>query len=224
MKSDVRPAARLDGPTPHVGLEIVEGLRWLYAHKVIRFIAVLTGVLICFCSGWPLISIVIAQKLGATPLMIGLLTAGAGAGSIFGSLLAVPLQRRIRFGPLMIGSAWVWALTWLLFAFTPTLLILGIVNALSSVIVPIYLGTQYAYRLGQIPDHLQGRVNSVFRLVAFSSGPVGLAVTGVLLQKLGPVPTVLITFTPMLALSIAATLYRPLRREGFHSGEHYDQF
>ncbi len=213
LRTDVRPAPRPPEAAPHLGREIAEGLRWLYAHEVIRFVAVLTGVLMCCCAGWALILIVLALKLGAGPVAIGFLTATGGAGGILGSLLAVPLQKRYKFGPLLIGSAWVWAGTWLFYAFAPSLIGLGIVNALSFIIVPIYLGTQYAYRLGQIPDHLQGRVNSVFRLIAFGSGPLGLAVTGVLLQKLGPFWTVLITFAPQLALCIAASLYRPLRKE-----------
>ena len=214
LRSDVRPAPRADGgPVPHLGREILEGLRWLYAHKVIRFLAVLTGGLMCCCAGWALILIVLAQHFGATPLSIGILTGTGGAGSVAGSLLTVPMQKRVRFGPLMIGAAWIWALTWLLYAFAPSLIVLGIVNALSFIIVPIYLTTQYAYRLKQIPDHLQGRVNSVFRLIAFGSGPVGLAATGVLLQKLGPTETVLITFAPQLVLCLAATFYQPLREE-----------
>ncbi|MGI4792038.1 MAG: MFS transporter [Janthinobacterium lividum] len=213
LNTDVRPAVRETEVTPNLGAEIVEGLHWLNAHKIIRFIAVLTGGLMLACAGWALILIVLAQKFGATPFTIGLLMATGGVGSIVGSLLAVPLQKRFRFGPLMIGATWVWAITWGLYAFAPNLITLGIVNALSFVIVPIYLGTQYAYRLAQIPDHLQGRVNSVFRLIAFGSGPVGLAVTGLMLQKLGPVPTVLITFVPQLLLSLAATFYRPLRAE-----------
>ena len=213
LKTDVRPAVRADSPPPHLGLEIAEGLRWLYGHTVIRFIAVLTGGLMCCCAGWTLILIVLAQRFGASPLTIGLLTATGGAAGIAGSLLVVPLQKRFKFGPLLIGASWVWAVTWLLYAFAPNLIVLGIVNALSIIVVPIYFGSQYAYRLKQIPDHLQGRVNSVFRLIAFGSGPVGLAVTGVLLQKLGPFWTVLITFAPQLLLSIAATCYRPLRQE-----------
>ena len=183
LRTDVRPAMRDNQPAPHLGREILEGLRWLYAHRVIRFIAVLTGVLMMSCAGWALILIVLAQHLGATPFTTGLLIGTGGAGGIAGSLLAVPLQKRFRFGPLLIGAAWVWAVTWLWYAFAPNLMTLGIVNALSFIVVPIYLGTQYAYRLGQIPDHLQGRVNSVFRLIAFGSGPVGLAATGLLAAK-----------------------------------------
>ena len=145
---------------------------------------------------------------------IGLLLATGGAGGIAGSLLAVPLQKRFRFGPLLIGAAWVWALTWLLYALAPSLIVLGIVNALSFIVVPIFLGTQYAYRLGQIPDALQGRVNSVFRLIAFGSGPVGLALTGWLLQRFGPVPAIVITFVPQILLCLAATFHRPLWEAG----------
>lgn len=210
LRTDVRPAPRPDGHVPNLGAEIGEGLRWLYAHRVIRFVALLTGVLMMSCAGWMLILIVLAQRFGAAPQAIGFLLATGGAGGIVGSLLAIPLQKHFRFGPLLIGAAWVWAVTWLFYALAPSLIVLGIVNALSFIVVPIFLGTQYAYRLGQIPDALQGRVNSVFRLVAFSSGPVGLALTGWLLQKYGPVPTVLATFAPQLLLCLAATFYRPL--------------
>ncbi len=211
LKTDVRPAPALDSVKPNLGAEIGEGLRWLLAHPVIRFVAVFTGVLMVSCAGWALILIVLAQRLGAGPAAIGLLLATGRAGGIVGSLLAVPLQKRLGFGALMIGAGWVWALTWVFYALAPNLIVLGVANALSFIVVPIYLGTQYAYRLAQIPDRLQGRVNSVFRLVAFGSGPVGLAATGLLLQKLGPVPTVWITFAPQAALCLAATFHRALR-------------
>ena len=215
LRADVRPAARaMDAPAPHLGREIGEGLRWLYAHRVIRFVALLTGVLMMSCAGWALILIVLAQRFGAGPQAIGFLLATGGAGGIAGSLLAIPLQKRFRFGPLLIGAAWVWAVTWLWYALAPSLIVLGVVNAVSFIVVPIYLGTQYAYRLGQIPDALQGRVNSVFRLIAFGSGPVGLALTGWLLQRFGPVPTVLITFAPQLLLCLAATFHSALREAG----------
>jgi len=214
LKTNVRPAPLADDHVPNLGAEIKEGLRWLYAHEVIRFVALLTGVLMMSCAGWALILIVQAQRFGAGPVAVGLLLATGGAGGIVGSLLAIPLQKRFRFGPLLIGAAWVWAVTWLWYALAPSLVVLGIVNALSFIVVPVFLGTQYAYRLGQIPDALQGRVNSVFRLVAFSSGPVGLALTGWLLQRYGPVPTVLITFVPQGLLCLAATFHTALREAG----------
>jgi hypothetical protein len=126
-------------------------------------------------------------------------------------MIVGPLQKRFSFSQLMIGSTWIWALTWLLFAIARNPLTLGVVTALSFIIVPIYTSVQFGYRLALIPDHLQGRVNSVFRLIAFGSEPIGLAVTGVLLQVIGPVPTVLVLFVPQFILSVAATFNKHLR-------------
>jgi len=89
--------------------------------------------------------------------------------------------------------------------------VLAIGNALSFIVVPVYMATQYAYRLSEIPDALQGRVNSVFRLLAFGAMPLGLALTGVLIQAIGPAWTVIVTLLPQLVLAAIATLNKPLR-------------
>lgn len=191
--------------------EIGEGLRWLWHEPLVRFIAILTGGITFPVVGYGLILIVIAQGQHASASTIGLIFACGGVGSILGALLAGPLQRRFSFGQVLTGATWVWALTWLLFAIAPNPLLLGIVTALSFIVVPIYTGTQYSYRIAMIPDSLQGRVNSVFRLIAFGTQPLGLALTGVLLQAIGPVSTVLVLFIPQLILCIAVTFNRHVR-------------
>ncbi len=191
--------------------DIREGLSWLWHQPLIRFIALLTGGITMPVVGYALILIVLAQGQHASSFAIGLIFACGGIGSIVGSLLVTPLAKRFSFPQLMISSTWVWALTWLLFAIAPNPFILGVVTSLSFIIVPIYTSVQFGYRLALIPDHLQGRVNSVFRLMAFGGEPIGLAVTGVLLQAIGPFSTVLVLFVPQLMLSIAATFNKHLR-------------
>ena len=199
-------------PAPlHLWTDIKEGLSWLWQQPLIRFLALLTGGMVAPVVGYSLILIVIAQSQHASAFTIGVIFACGGVGSILGAFLVTPLQKRFSFGQLMIGSTWIWALTWLLFAIAPDPLILGIVTAVSFIIVPIYLSVQFGYRLALIPDHLQGRVNSVFRLIAFGSEPIGLTVTGILLQAFGPVTTVLVLFVPQFILSIAATFNKRLR-------------
>ena len=161
--------------------------------------------------GYSLILIVLAQGLHASNFTIGLIFACGGIGSILGSLLVTPLVKRFSFRQLIIGSTWIWALTWLLFAIAPNPLVLGVVTVLSFIIVPIYMSVQFGYRLAVIPDHLQGRVNSIFRLIAYGGEPIGLAVTGILIQAIGPIPTVLVLFVPQFILSIAATFNKGLR-------------
>lgn len=191
--------------------EIGEGLSWLWHQPLIRFIALLTGGMILPVAGYSLILIVLAQGQHASSFTIGLIFASGGIGSILGALIVAPLQKRFSFGQMMIGSTWVWALTWLLFAIAPNPLMLGVATALSFIIVPIYMSVQFGYRLALIPDHLQGRVNSVFRLIAFGSEPIGMALTGISIQVIGPVPTVLVFFVPQFILSIAATFNKHLR-------------
>ncbi len=210
LRGDFTPE-RTETQNGHLWDEIRDGLRWLWRQRVMRFIALLTGGLMIFSSGYTLVLIVLAQHLHATSAQIGLILATGGLGSIAGSLVAVPLQRRFQFGPLMIAATWVWALSWPLCLLGHNLIALGIANTLAYAVVPVYMGVQYAYRLQRIPDALQGRVNSVFRLLAFGFIPIGLAMSGFLLQMFGPVATIWLLLVPQLVLCIAAQSYAPLR-------------
>jgi MFS family permease len=147
----------------------------------------------------------------ASNAVIGLIFACGGIGSIAGSLMASPLQRRFGFGRVIIVTTWIWVLSWLFYALAPNPLILGLVNAVSFIVVPIYMVVQYSYRLALIPDHLQGRVNSVFRLIAFGGQPLGIALTGILLQAYGPAVTVVLAFIPQAILAVAVTFNRHVR-------------
>jgi predicted MFS family arabinose efflux permease len=202
------------GTSPHLWTEIKEGVTWLWHNPLMRFIAVLTFGLITPCYGYVLIIILLAQNMHASNVALGLIFAGGGIGSVIGALVASPLYRRFGFARVLIVSAWLWALLWLLYAFAPTPLLLGIVNAVSFTVVPVYTVVQYTYRLAAIPDHLQGRVNAVFRLIAFSGQPLGIAVTGFLLQIVGPVYAVLILFLPQAILCVLATFNQHVRRAG----------
>ncbi|GHO47048.1 hypothetical protein KSX_52110 [Ktedonospora formicarum] len=158
-----------------------------------------------------MILIVLAQNLHATPLAIGMLFASGGVGSIAGAVLSGPLQKRFAFGPLTIVSAWVWAVSWLALAVAPNLWVLGVANGVSFIIVPIFYSVQFSYRMIAIPDHLQGRVQSVFRLLSLGSQPLGLALTGLLIQWIGPGQTVVLLFVPQALIALFATLNRRLR-------------
>ena len=161
--------------------------------------------------------ITFAQRQGASAAIIGLIFASSGAGSVAGALLAGPLQRRFGFRELVVGTSWILALTWPLYIVAPNPLALGVVNAIIFVAVPIYFGAQYSYRLAIIPDALQGRVNSAFKLIAFGAQPASLALTGALIEWLGPVAAVLILFVPQVALAVATLLNAPLRHARPHT-------
>ncbi|MFN8540856.1 MAG: MFS transporter [Thermomicrobiales bacterium] len=200
--------------TGRLSSEIRAGLAWLWQHSLLRFLAVQTGVMILCCQGYTLVVIVVAQSLGATPGQIGLIFAIEGIGSVIGAVLTEPVLRRFRFGPVVIWTYWIMVLTWLLYGIAWNLPVLAVLVALGYLVVPIYFGAIYSYRLASIPNELQGRVNSVYRLISFGGGPISLAATGWLLEAIGPFWTVIVTFVPQFILAVATLAQRSVREAG----------
>ncbi|HKT38831.1 MAG TPA: MFS transporter [Ktedonobacterales bacterium] len=190
--------------------EIAEGLAWLWHQPLIRFIAVLTGV--TNIPGLVLIIIVVAQEqMHASSLVVGLIFTIGGIGGIIGAAIAPWVQKRARFATVIISMMWLWTLLFPLYALAPNPVWLGIVVATAFVSSPVYNVVQMSYRLALIPDELQGRVNSVFRLIAFAGQPIGLAITGLLLEAFNPLVTVLAFMALQAFVSILATVNSHVR-------------
>jgi hypothetical protein len=93
----------------------------------------------------------------------------------------------------------------------PGVLSIGALTAILYACFPLYNVVQLSYRLALIPDHLQGRVNSAFRLVAVGSQPLGAALAGVLLEKVGVTPTFIVFGVALVALAIVASTSAHIR-------------
>ena len=98
-----------------------------------------------------------------------------------------------------------------LYALVPQFFLLGAIYALVYTMAPIYNVVQFSYRLSLIPDALQGRVNSTFRLLAFGFNPLGAAISGVLLEQFGAVPTVLVFALWYFVFATLTTVNRHVR-------------
>lgn len=191
--------------------EIAEGVTWLWQQRLIRLMALLNAGFNLLIAGAPLIIIVQVQHQGASPQVIGLIFAIAASGGIVGSLMAPWLQKRFTFGQIIIANSWVRALLWPLCAIAPNPFILSIIAALLFICIPIYSVVQFSFRISLIPDRLQGRVNSAFRLIAFSLQPLGSGIAGLLLVHAGIIPTILIFAVFLVFLAIITHLSRVVR-------------
>jgi predicted MFS family arabinose efflux permease len=195
----------------HLGKEMTEGLRWMWANRLIRYMAFLTGGVNLINAAVPLIIIVIAKQLGAPDAQIGMIFSLAGMGGIVGSLVGGQIQRRFTFGQVIVAVAWLNALLFPLYAVVPTYFLLGAMAGSMFFLGPVYNVVQFSYRLSIIPDELQGRVNSVFRLLAFGFMPLGSALSGVLIERAGLAAAIAV-FTGWLALlALLTTLNRDVR-------------
>jgi MFS family permease len=193
--------------------EIWTGLAWLWRKPVIRMLAILSGLLNLVTPGASaLLVIVLARQQHASSPMIGLLFAGVGIGYLLGSVMAALIQRWLPFKAIMLATCWLFAIVWGGFFFaTSNLLLLALVSGLFALIDPIYDITQFSYRMALIPDALQGRVNSAYRVIARATPPLGVALTGILLQHWGGPPTIAMLGAFLLAMAVLATISRAIR-------------
>ena len=170
--------------------------------------AILTGASNLVYSGYTLIVIVLAQGMHASPFLIGIIMAISGLGGILGAIVAPYFQRRFTFGQVIIASCWFGALAMALYLVAPNMLALAIISFFSFISGPIYNVVQFSYRSALIPDELQGRVNSVFRLIAFGGQPIGLALIGWLIQNMGVIKTIIYCSIFLAIFALLATFNR----------------
>lgn len=194
-----------------LGAEIAEGVRWLWYQPLVRYLALLTGLINFAGAGITLLVIVLAQRQGASAAATGAIFAAAGAGGVLGALIAPAIQRRFSFGRAIIGICWCFAATVLLFSVAVSPPVIAAVLVGVSLISPSYDTVQLTYRLALIPERLQGRVNSAFRLVALGMSPIGLALTGVLLERAGGASTALLLGGFLVGVATLTTLNRHVR-------------
>ncbi len=194
--------------------DIRAGVVWLWRHPLLRLLALITGGTVMIESGYMLVVIILAERMGASSAVTGLVLGAGGVGSVVGAALSGPAMRRLTFGQIAMGVHWIWALLLPLYALAPNPLALAAITAAAYGITPVFFVAQYSYRLSNIPDELQGRVNGVFRLLLFGGQPLGLALAGLLSQVIGPVRTVLVFAALLALLALAITLSRELRHVG----------
>lgn len=187
--------------------EISEGIVWLWRNPLLRFMAFLTGGINLVDAGWTLILIVLAQReMHASSAAIGLVLGLSAVGEIAGSFFGSWVQKRLSFGRAVAASCWGFAIGWTLIAAAPNLVVMAVLIAVAGFSVPTYNVVQISYRLQLIPDELQGRVNSIYRLIAGGTLPVGQVLIGVLLELTSPRAAVLCVGAALCLLSLAATL------------------
>ena len=200
--------------TQSIWFEVRQGLLWLWKHPVIRLLAVLSGVGNCIDIGVQLFLIVVATQLHASLFVIGMLEAGVGVGGILGSFVAGYVQKHFQIGQILIITQAIAVLLLLSYLLPLNVLLLGIITSCLMLVEFVNGIVGYSYRLALIPDEFQGRVNSVFRLMAYGMPIVGWAGTGVLLQTFHIIPTVLIFTSGSILLLILTCINKHVRNEG----------
>jgi MFS family permease len=193
--------------------EISEGVRWVWQQPFILTMTLLMGAGAFVLSGNALIIIILAQRYQASPVLIGLIFAVGGIGSILGSLLAPRLKDRLTVGHSILLCRWYFVLSWPLYALFPFPWVLGALEFGTGLVDPIEDVPYFSHRLKLIPDELKGRVLSACRLVPGTMRPLGLALTGILIQQVGIFSTIWLAWAWLLVSTGIVTILPHVRRE-----------
>ena len=167
--------------------EVTAGLRFLLAHPRLRVLALLTMSINLLTNAAVLAVIVLARStLHLNALTLGLIFAGGGIGGVLGAILMPWLGARVTIGQRLLGTVLLWAASAALLALAQSSLLLVVGWLLLTMMTPIYFATSYTYRVSLVDDALQGRVNSVYRLMAQVGVALGPALGGALLTIISP--------------------------------------
>ena len=199
--------------------ELQQGVTFLRNTPLLRLLAILTGV-------WNLLHQMVViglvlhvqENLGLEAWGYGLVIAGGAVGGIVGGFVG---DRIVKWmGP---GTAAQWmtlasALAFIAILFSPNGFVLALVLAAFEFTGIIWNTVSVSYRQRTIPDELLGRVNSIYRLLAWGMMPVGLLLSGVVVSVAEASMTRDLALTmPFIVAAFGATLltvfaWRPLEK------------
>lgn len=196
----------------HLWIEMREGIVWMWRQPVIRSMTLLSVPAAFVMPGSPLAVIVLAQERHASAVIIGLIFAFGGIGSILGSLLTPFLEKRLSVGQAILLCRWTFALLWPLYILIPIPLLMGLVEFSFGFVDPVEDIPYFSYRLALIPEELRGRVISACRLVLGVARVPGLFVTGLCLQRFGAITTLLLAWAFVVVIALLMSCNRHIRQ------------
>lgn len=209
-----RPVRTAVAPTT-VRRDVADGVRWLWAHRLLRGLTAVSGVtslLAALTSG--VLVLLALETLRVTEAGFGLLLTASAVGAVAGGLTAAPLARRIgRTATLVLGAALAGSCSVALGAVSDPW-VAGVLLAVDSAAVMLWNVLTMSLRQALIPAELFGRVQGAYRTVVWGAIPVG-ALLGGWLAAATTVPTVFLVAGTGQVL-VSGWLWRLLRA---HRGE-----
>jgi MFS family permease len=169
-----------------IGHDIGEGLKWLWRHRLLRTLAAMVGVMNMFNTASLAIFVLFAiQILDLGPTGYGILLTAFAVGSVPGSLLGARISKKIGPGPTLFLCVLLGGASHLGAGLTSSAIVVGGSFVIGGFVAMAWNVVTVSLRQAIIPDRLLARVNSVYRLLAWGTMPIGAALGGLLADLFG---------------------------------------
>src|SRR5918999_1725124 len=163
--------------------EIAEGAGFVWRHPLLRPLAVMLGVQnMAFAAAF---AVFVLYAVDPGPMGLSEL----GIGSLLGTWLAVPAERRLGRFRILVVSVFLSGSSLVVPALTANAVLVGASFSLGGVGIVLWNVVTVSLRQRITPDRLLGRMNAAYRLVGWGTMPVGAALGGFLAEALGLRPT-----------------------------------
>ncbi len=179
---DGAPAARRS-----LRAEIGEGLRWLWRHRLLRTLALLLGGMNAMFQLALATEVLFAQEiLHLSARGFGILFTASALGGVIGGQLAPLLSRRLGPGLSLLLALAVPVVSLCVVGSTSNPVVVGAMFAVEMFFGLLWNVITVSLRQTIIPDHLLGRVNSVYRFFGWGMMPLGSLLGGALVALATP--------------------------------------
>lgn len=159
--------------------EIKEGFKWLWAHPLLRPMAIILGFMNGVGSMVTATYILFAQEVLKTSVFVfAVLGMAAAVGGIIGGLLAPKISEICGSGPSLWITLILAPMGTAIIGFTSTWQVVWVVTVFQTISAILWNTITVSLRQSIIPSHLLGRVNSVYRFFAWGSIPIGMFLGG----------------------------------------------
>lgn len=164
--------------------EMGEGFRWLWNHQLLRTLAMLLGAMNMMSSLAFVLLVLFAQEvLGLFEgWQFGAVTTGHVVGAVVGSLFADRIAQRLSLGTSLLVSIVGMGAGFVVIGLTSWAAVVWVAGVVSGVFVMLWNVITVSLRQRIIPDHLLGRVNSVYRFFGWGTISIGTLLGGVLVS------------------------------------------
>ncbi len=185
-----RPGA---GPRASLRRDILEGLRYVFGQRYLRYIAGCTATSnLFYAMGSAILVIYLARDVGLSAGRIGLVFGIGNVGFLAGAIASGRAAARLGLGPTLVLAISIAGVSGFAIPVAPRALVAEAAAAglfLSGLATTLYNINQLSLRQSIAPDHLRGRINATMRFVVWGTLPIGTVTGGALARALGVLPT-----------------------------------
>ena len=168
--------------------DIVEGLRYVLRHPVLRNISLMMAMInIVGVTAYAQLVLFAKRELGAADSEVGLLFAAGGVGVFIFGMLAGPLRKRWSFGNVALGALMLSGLFTVALAYAPSLWLAALLFGASGGLGTLFNINTGSLRQSIVPNQMLGRVISIAMVLAWSANPIGAIGGGFLVERVGDV-------------------------------------